>query len=597
MDLIAREDIEFLLFDWLDVTGLARLDRFSGQTAEDYRAILDLGERIAREAFLPAYKIGDREEPRLAEDGRVVVQPQIASAVRAFLDAGLQLATVDAEHGGLQLPVTIATAVTANVMAANIAASGFAMLSTGNARVLTSFGTPAQIEAFAAPQFAGRALGTMCLSEPDAGSSLGDIVTRAEPDGEDALGRRYRLKGRKMWISGGGQDVVGNTIHLVLAKVPGPDGRLPSGAKANSLFVVPAVLPETIGGARNDVVVAGLNHKMGYRGIPNCLLNFGEGGEGALGWLIGEAGDGMRIMFQMMNEARINVGLGAAALAYRGYRQSRAYAAERRQGRPLGRKTEGPPVAIFQHPDVRRMVLAQKAIAEGALALCLYSAKLVDLAEQGAKDVTRTRAKALLDLLTPVTKTWPSEMGLAANHLAIQVHGGYGYTRDFDVEQIYRDSRLNPIHEGTTGIQALDLLGRKMLFDNFRSFDVFMEELRGTAAEAAKVAGLEPFAAILLAQAERIEALARAEAGSGDPVRALGNATPFLFAFGHLTVGWLWLDMARAAASSEGDDPVRRGKRIACRYFYEYEMPMIEAWLAPLGSRSDLTASVDESLL
>jgi alkylation response protein AidB-like acyl-CoA dehydrogenase len=597
MDLIAREDFEFVLFDWLDVMGLARLDRFSGQTAEDYRAILDLGARIAREEFLPAYKIGDREEPRLAEDGRVLVQPQIASAVRAFLDAGLQLATVDAEHGGLQLPVTIATAVTANVMAANIAASGFAMLSTGNARILSSFGTPAQIEAFAAPQFAGKALGTMCLSEPDTGSSLGDIVTRARPDGQDALGRRYRLKGRKMWISGGGQDVVGNTIHLVLAKVPGPDGRLPPGAKANSLFVVPAVLPEAIGGARNDVVVAGLNHKMGYRGLPNCLLNFGEGGEGALGWLVGEAGDGMRIMFQMMNEARINVGLGAAALAYRGYLQSRAYAAERRQGRPLGRKNEGAPVSILEHPDVRRMVLAQKAIAEGALALCLYSGKLVDLAEQGANDRTRARAKTLLDLLTPVTKTWPSEMGLVANHFAIQIHGGYGYTRDFDVEQIYRDNRLNPIHEGTTGIQALDLLGRKMLFDNFRSFDVFMEELRGTAADAAKVEGLEPFAATLLDQAERIEALVQREAQWGDSVRALGNATPFLFAFGHLVVGWLWLDMARAAASSERDDPIRRGKRVACQFFYEYEMPMIEAWLAPLRSRSDLTALVDESLL
>ena len=400
-----------------------------------------------------------------------------------------------------------------------------------------------------------------------------------------------------MWISGGGQDIVGNTIHLVLAKIPGADGRLPPGAKANSLFVVPTVLPETLGGARNDVVVAGLNHKMGYRGIPNCLLNFGEGGEGALGWLVGEAGDGMRIMFQMMNEARINVGLGAAALAYRGYLQSRAYAAERRQGRPLGRKAEGAPVPILQHPDVRRMVLAQKAIAEGALALCLYSAKLVDLAEHGADESERARAKALLDLLTPVTKTWPSEMGLVANHLAIQIHGGYGYTRDFDLEQISRDNRLNPIHEGTTGIQALDLLGRKMLFDGFRSFDVFLEEVRATAAEAAKIEGLGPFAAILLGEARRIEALARAEARSEDPARALANATPFLFAFGHLAVGWLWLDMALTAASSDGDDPVRRGKGVACRYFYEYEMPMIAAWLAPLGSRSDLTARVEESLL
>ena len=597
MEVIRRADLDFLLFEWLNVEGLARLDRFSGQTAADYRAILDLAERVALKEFLPAFKIGDAEEPRLTEDGRVLVQPRIASAVRAFFDAGLHLATVDAENGGLQLPVTVATAVMANVMAANIAASGFPLLSIGNARVLTNFGTPAQIEAFAVPQFEGHALGTMCISEPDAGSSVGDVTTRADPDGDDALGRCYRLRGRKMWISSGGQDVVGNTIHLVLAKIPGPDGRLPPGVKGTSLFVVPAVLPEALGGVRNDVIVAGLNHKMGYRGIPNCVLNFGEGSEGALGWLIGEAGEGMRIMFQMMNEARINVGLGAAALAYRGYLQSRAYAAERRQGRRLGSKNESPPVPILEHSDVRRMVLAQKAIAEGALALCLYSAKLVDLSEYGGDETERARAKALLDLLTPVTKTWPSEMGLVANQLAIQIHGGYGYTRDYDVEQIFRDNRLNPIHEGTTGIQALDLLGRKMLSDGLRSLDVFMATIRETTVAAARIEGLKPYAKILRGHADGIEAFLREETRSGNLARALGNATPFLFAFGHLVVGWLWLDMARTAADANNDHIVGRGKRIACQYFYEYEMPMIDAWLAPLRNRIDLTARIDESLL
>ena len=597
MEAIKRADLDFLLFDWLDAGRFNRCERFADQTPEDYRAILDLGEKIARDAFLPAYKIGDREEPRLAEDGRVIVQADIARAVRAFLDAGLHLATVDAEHGGLQLPATVAIAVMANLMAANVAAAAFPMLSAGNARVITNFGTPAQIAAFAAPQFAGEALGTMCLSEPDTGSSLGDITTRAVADGADALGRRYRVKGRKMWISAGGQDIVGNTIHLVLAKAEGADGRLPPGAKGNSLFIVPVTLPEGVGGGRNDVVVAGLNHKMGYRGTPNCLLNFGEGGEGACGWLIGEAGDGMRIMFQMMNEARIHVGLGAAALAYRGYLLSRAYAAERKQGRPLDAKNQGAQTPILSHPDVRRMVLAQKAIAEGALALCLYSAKLVDLSENAGDAAERARAKSLLDLLTPVTKSWPSEMGLVANHLAIQIHGGYGYTRDFDVEQIYRDNRLNPIHEGTTGIQGLDLLGRKMLFDGLRSFDVFLDALRQTSTTAAAIGDLAAFAHTLTDQAERMETLVRSEAQTGDPVHALGNATPFLFAFGHLVVGWLWLDMALASLKERGDDTVRRGKLVACRYFYEYEMPMIDAWLAPLRARTDLTARVEESLL
>ena len=589
MTVIRREDIDFWLVDWLDVGALTRLPRFAGQTLDDYAAFLDLGEKIAQQAFWPSYKAGDREEPRLDANGRVVVQSQVAAAVRAYLNAGLHLATVDAEHGGLQLPVAVASAVGAIVMAANISAAGFSMLSTANARVLAAFGTPEVIAAFAAPQFAGEALGTMCLSEPDAGSSLGDIVTRAEPDGEDGLGRRYRLRGRKMWISGGDQDIVAQTIHLVLAKIPDAAGKLAPGAKGVSLFVVPAVLPD---GRRNDVAVAGLNHKMGYRGIPNCALNFGEG-EGARGWLIGDPGEGLRIMFQMMNEARIGVGLGAAALAYRGFAQSLAYAAERRQGRPLGHKGEGAPVPILRHPDVRRMALAQKAIAEGALALCLYSAKLADLSGHAVDEAERVRAQALLDLLTPVTKSWPSEMGLAANHLAIQIHGGYGYTRDFDVEQIFRDNRLNPIHEGTTGVQALDLLGRKMLFDGLQAFDVFLQALRRTAGSAGEIPELAAFAETLRAQAARIEALVRREAAA--PMQALALATPFLFAFGHLVVGWLWLDMADAA--TRGNARVRPGKIAACRYFYEYEMPVIDAWLAPLASRSDLTAALDESCL
>jgi hypothetical protein len=241
------------------------------------------------------------------------------------------------------------------------------------------------------------------------------------------------------------------------------------------------------------------------------------------------------------------------------------------------------------------MLLAQKAIAEGALALCLYAAKLVDVSEQGGDPEERRRANSLLDLLTPVVKSWPSEMGLSANHLALQIHGGYGYTRDFDVEQIYRDNRLNPIHEGTTGIQGLDLLGRKMLFDDLRSFDVFLTALRQTAASAAAHDDLAPFATQLRASAARMEALLRAEAQANDATRALAHATPVLFAFGHLVVAWLWLDQAHAVQG--GEDDVRRGKFVACRYFYEYELPSIDAWLAPVEARSDLTALVEDRLL
>src|SRR5277367_6074097 len=288
-------------------------------------------------------------------------------------------------------------------------------------------------------------------------------MTRAVQDGDDVLGPRYRLTGNKMWISSGDHDITDNIIHLVLAKIPGDDGKLPPGTGGITLFIVPKLLPD---GTRNDVRVAGLNHKMGYRGIPNCLLNFGEAG-GAVGWRLGAAGQGLAIMFHMMNEARIFVGLGAAALAARGYRQSLDYARERLQGRPASAKDPAQPQRpIIEHADVKRMLLAQKAFSEGALSLILYCAMLMDRSKIQKDEAERASLESYIGLLTPVAKSWPAEFGLAANDFAIQIHGGYGYTRDFDVEQVYRDNRLNPIHEGTHGIQAIDLLGRKILRDN-----------------------------------------------------------------------------------------------------------------------------------
>jgi alkylation response protein AidB-like acyl-CoA dehydrogenase len=448
------------------------------------------------------------------------------------------------------------------------------MLTAANARLIATFGTPAQIETFARPQIEGRWFGTMCLSEPQAGSSLADVRTRAEPVGNDGFGQRYRLTGNKMWISGGDQDASENIVHLVLAKVPGPDGQLVPSTRGISLFIVPKTLPD---GTRNDVTVAGLNHKMGYRGTANCLLNFGEGG-GATGWLVGEIGDGLPQMFQMMNEARIGVGIGAAAMGYRGYRHALAYAGERAQGRPAGVR-DGPPVAIIEHPDVRHMLLAQKAYAEGALALCLYCARLVD-------DHDDAEAMALLGLLTPVAKTWPSEFGLAANDIAIQVHGGYGYTRDFDVEQLYRDNRLNPIHEGTTGIQAIDLLGRKILRDTGAGLAILRNRIADTRAAAASFPDLAPLADELATAWTTIEAAIDA-LRAADSKQALDNATAFLRAFGHGILGWLWLDLAvHAARSATIDDAFRAGKLQACRYFFAFELPHVVAWLKPVAART-----------
>ncbi|MGB3487579.1 MAG: acyl-CoA dehydrogenase [Xanthobacteraceae bacterium] len=574
--LLVRRDIDFILHDWLKVGGA--IDR------EVVDGLIDLSEKLASEQFLPHFKRADVEEPELTPDG-VRVCPPIGDALGSYAELGLFSASFREEFGGLDLPHVVCQASFAYFAAANIATAAYPMLTVANARLITTFGTPEQIEKFALPEIAGRWFGTMCLSEPQAGSSLADIRTRADADGEDDLGHRYRLTGNKMWISGGDQDVSENIVHLVLAKVPAADGRLPEGTEGLSLFIVPKVLPD---GARNDIVVAGLNHKMGYRGTANCLLNFGENG-GALGWLVGKPGQGLRQMFHMMNEARIGVGLGAAALAYRSYRLSVAYARERTQGRAIGVRS-GPPVPIITHPDVKRMLLTQKIYAEGALALCLYCAQLVDRADD-------PESMLLLGLLTPVAKTWSSEYGLAACDLAIQIHGGYGYTRDFDVEQLWRDNRLNPIHEGTTGIQATDLLGRKILRDDGQALKALFATMQGTVARASSVPALAP-RGIELDQAWCAVSAALAVLKDRAPAKAMDNATPFLWAFGHLVMAWVWLEQACTAAHLEGQSADERafqeGKLRACHFYFETELPKIDAWLTSTTSLSDLASAASE---
>ncbi|WP_176595504.1 MULTISPECIES: acyl-CoA dehydrogenase [Sphingobium] len=561
------ELLAFQLFDWLNIA--------EGDERETLLAMLDMAQRLAVDLFLPHYRQSDIEEPYLDADG-VHILPAVREALSRFAEMGLFGASFPENLGGLGLSFAASLAIHSNFAAANVSTAGYSMLAVANARVISTFGTPAQIERFALPEIEGRWFGTMCLSEPQAGSSLGDIRTRAVQEGEDELGARYRLTGNKMWISGGDQDASENIVHLVLAKIALEDGSLPEGTKGISLFVVPKILPD---GGRNDIAVAGLNHKMGNRGTSNCLLNFGEGG-GAIGWRIGAAGQGLPQMFQMMNEARISVGMGAAALAYRGYRQSLRYAQERAQGRPVGSKG-GAPVAIIDHPDVRRMLLQQKAYAEGALAICLYCAHLLD---QGSEE-----AETLLALLTPIAKSWPSEFGVIANDLAIQVHGGYGYTRDFDVEQLWRDNRLNPIHEGTTGIQAIDLLGRKLLFSDGRALSLLRARIDATAVRAKGDAVFAGFAAPLLAFWEEIEGVVAGLKGRGPA--SFDDATLFLRAFGHGVIAWLWLDQALSGAALPPTH-FRSGLTFACRYFFESELPQARAWLAIVAQHSTLVRSM-----
>ena len=604
-----RSTLDFLLFDWLGAATLTQRPRFADHSAETFASVLDTCERIARDKFAPFNRLADTQEPHF--DGERVHLPEATrDAVLAYAESGMLAAAQDADIGGMQLPCVVEMAANAFFHKASIAMAGYALLTAGNANLLMAHGTPAQREVFAKNQFAGRWFGTMCLSEPQAGSSLSDVATRAVPDGADfdgdPLGPRYRLRGHKMWISAGEHELTENIVHLVLAKIADDEGHTVPGTKGISLFIVPKQLVDAEGrltGERNDVVLAGLNHKLGYRGTTNTLLNFGEGkfnprGQaGAIGYRVGAPGEGLRCMFHMMNEARIGVGLGAVMLGMAGYEASLEYARQRPQGRPVsagGKDATQPQVPIIQHADIKRMLLAQKSYVEGSLALALYCARLVDEQHTG-EGRSAQEAGLLLEVLTPIAKSWASEWCLEANSLAIQVHGGYGYTRDFPVEQYWRDNRLNMIHEGTHGIQALDLLGRKVLMQDGAALKLLAARMHATVRAAAEHDTLRAPSRQLQAALQALESATRAAWAEATPEHALANATPYLQAFGHVVLAWLWLDVATACEARLGREAADaatldglHGRLAAMRYFYAYELPKIDAWLLPVAARQAL---------
>ncbi|MET8529703.1 acyl-CoA dehydrogenase [Micromonospora sp. NPDC005172] len=589
--LLSRRDLDFLLHDWLRVSHLVERPRYAEHSRETFDDALDLAERVATDQFAPHNRAADLAEPTV-EGNRVRTIPQIEAALRSFAETGLLTAGMDDSVGGLQLPHAVAAACFAWFQAANVATSAYPLLTLGNANLLLAHGSAEQIDTYVRPMLQGRFFGTMCLSEPHAGSSLADITTRAEPRPDGT----YRLFGTKMWISGGDHELAENIVHLVLARIPGG----PPGVKGISLFVVPKVLvnPDASLGERNDVTLVGLNHKMGFRGTTNALLSFGDGGHtpggepGAVGHLVGAPHQGLAQMFHMMNEARIGVGAGATALGYTGYLKSLAYARERPQGRPVGAKDPATPqVPIIDHPDVRRMLLAQKSYVEGALALVLYCARLLDEEKTAPTDADRERAHLLLDVLTPIAKSWPSQWCLAANDLAIQVLGGAGYTRDHDVEQHYRDNRLNPIHEGTHGIQALDLLGRKMTMRDGAGLLLLAETMGDTVSRGRRAGGeVAELADRLDAAARRIVTATRSLWAGGDQVLALANASVYLEAVGHVVIAWMWFEQVLALPSEESGDPFHAGKRQAARYFLTVELPRT-------GPQFDLLDSLDRTAL
>ena len=597
-----RSTIDFLLYDWLDVESLNKRERFVDHSRETFDAVLDTCERIAREKYAPFNRLVDTQEPQF--DGEKVILPQAThEAHAAYVASGMLSAAQDYELNGMQLPYAVEAAANAFFACASVSI-GSNMLTAGNAGLLLVHGTDKQKEVFANNEFSGRWAGTMCLSEPQAGSSLSDITTRATPDvgstfGDDwkgdALGPRYRLKGNKMWISSGDHELTENIIHLVLAKIPDDAGRLVAGTRGISLFIVPKKMVNVqaqLTGERNDVALAGLNHKLGWRGTTNTLLNFGEGkftpgGQaGAVGYLVGKPGEGLRCMFHMMNKARIGVGTAATMLGLAGYYASLDYAKNRPQGRILGssgKDTTLPQVRIIEHADVKRMLLAQKSYCEGALALELYCARMVD-EEMTGNAASADEARLILEVLMPIAKSWPSEWCLEANSLAIQVHGGYGYTRDFPVEQYWRDNRLNMIHEGTHGIQAADLLGRKVLMEGGKAWQLLKLKIAVTSKRAAQYAELAGYAGDLDSAVTAVDDATKAAWATGNPNEALANAVPYMQAFGHMVIAWMWLDIAINKIA------VQAIYTPATAYFYHYELPKITAWLNVVNSR-DLTCA------
>jgi len=577
--LLNDRDLDFLLYEFLDTEGLLNRPRYQEHSRDVFNATLKTAKTVAEKYFANHNAKGDANEPSF--DGeKVHMIPETKEAWDAFAEAGFLAAPYDFEEGGMQMPEIVLRAAMSYISAANVSTSGYPFLTLGSANLIHSFGNDEQKAKYLPPMMDGRFSGTMALTEPGQGSALGDIKTSAKPHDDGS----YRIFGSKMFISGGDQSITDNIVHMVLAKIEGA----PAGTKGISLFICPKFLVNDDGsvGERNDVALAGLLHKMGYRNTTSTVLSFGEKA-GAVGYLVGEAHKGLSYMFQMMNEARIGVGLGAAVLGYQGYNYSLEYARNRPQGRkPSEKDPSSKQVNIIEHADVRRLLLSQKAYVEGSIALCFYASSLLEDSRSATTEEERDAAFTLLDFITPMVKSFPSKYALKANENAIQVLGGSGYIREYPVEQYYRDNRLNPIHEGTEAIHGLDILGRKIPMNNMAGYQALKAEMQATILSASDIPATASFAQALH---EAIETLDQTTTslltllGSGEVDLGMANATVFLDLFGRVLVSWIWLKQAIIAAEKlagklhQDEENFYQGKLQTARYYFQWELPEINA--------------------
>ncbi|WP_076536681.1 acyl-CoA dehydrogenase [Shewanella sp. UCD-KL21] len=578
--LMNQRDLEFMLYELFDSEALINRERYQDHDRQTFNEVVNTAKAIAEKHFLPIRQKLDIEQPTF-DGSKVHLLPELKPAIDAVNESGIAAATADYDLGGMQLPPIVASAANAYLSVAGGVGMGYNMLTTANANLLQAHGSDELIDTWVKPMREGRFMGTMAMTEPGSGSGLGDLTTKAVKADDGS----YRITGNKIFISGGDHDLSENIVHLVLARLRGA----PQGVKGISLFVVPKFLLNEDGsiGDDNEVALAGLFHKMGGRAQTSTALSFGEK-QGSVGYLVGEENCGLKYMFHMMNEARIMVGTSGAVLAVAGYQYSVDYAKNRPQGRlPSCKDPLSPMVNIIEHADVKRMLLAQKAIAEGALALVLYGTQLSDDEHTAATIEQRQYAHTLLDFLTPIIKTWPSEYGPKANSYAIQVLGGHGYTNEHPVEMFYRDNRLNPIHEGTTGIQSLDLMTRKVPMNKMQGYIATLDEITKTIAAANIHPSLKVYAcqlndAVRLLRLTTDSVLTAMSTHNID--LALANSVKYLELFGHIVIAWLWLKQAIVATEAlsqkphQADENFYQGKLQAQQYFYRFELPKIEHW-------------------
>ena len=591
---ISERNLSFLLYEVFNAESLLNYSRYADHSREVFDMVLKTAMKMGKDLFKPIVSEMDKQPPEYVK-GQVKVHPAVRNIMREVGAGGWIGATFDYKLGGQQLPEMVGMTIpTAIFGAANYSASVFHGLTNGAAGLIASFGTQEMKDMYLPKMMSGEWQGTMALTEPQAGSSLSDVSMTAEPTNKNY----YKVKGQKIFISAGEHDGVDNIIHLALARVKDA----PPGVKGISLFIIPKYRIEVDGKlAFNDVNCAGIYHKLGYKGSPITQLAFGENDD-CRGWLVGEVNKGLGYMFQMMNGARIDVGLGAACISSAAYYASLEYAKERPQGRKLSAKDPlSPQVSIIEHPDIHRMLLFQKAIIEGSLSLLMQCSFYHDM-EKVTETEEHENYNLLLELLTPVAKTYPSEMGIFSCSQAIQILGGYGYCDEFPVEQFYRDVRIHTIHEGTTGIQGMDLLGRKMMMKKGKAGQLYLTEVRKTIKDAQEDVGLKSYSEALekaLQKLEKITAHLFGIASKGDPEMFLADATLYLELFGIIAIAWQWLKQAVIAKKmlndgklTEADNNFYNGKIYTCRYFFGYELPKIEGLAMRLSNGDDLTVNI-----